>query len=243
MIVRTFVRNGTSFKEKGMDVISVVQTLPVVDAINNVSTTNVDEHKQPSTTQKQHRSSNDGLNGSERSYSSIKAEVLEVKLAFSEKEAKEWKQRAEKAEAEREKLYRENMELQRENRIKDDKHDLDKQKAVSESKSGLSGFMEDVKSLPAEGWQFLAGCFPNHPMAKALPGGNPETQTGQFHTDNDAHICILGMTEALKNQQPEVVGMVALITNKLLESPSVRNAVYTKLFPAEPAEKKEPSTT
>jgi hypothetical protein len=240
LCVKTFVHNGTSYKEKGLHVVSTAPAIPTSDVhqqhVNNTSTTNVDDHQQPinntSTTRKE-RSYNDGLSGLDHPQGSIRAEVLEVKLEFAQRDAKEWRERAEKAETEREKLYRENMELQRENRIKDDKHDLDKQKVLADSKGGLSGFMEEVKSLPPEGWQFLAGCFKDHPMAKGLlqANNNGNQEAAPLHSDPEVANWIQAMAEALKSHSRETVGAITLIVNRFLESPAVMDAIYKKIFP------------
>lgn len=114
---------------------------------------------------------------------------------------------------------------------------------LAKQKQGLSGVLNDVKTLPPEAWQFIAGLLPNHAMAKGMPTKVNETNSASSgtlkHKDPDAQTCIEVMNSLLLKQSPEIVGMAALLMEHLVTKPSVLKAVYEKFFPEQNENEKE----
>lgn len=135
-------------------------------------------------------------------------------------------------------LYNENTRLTRENATEKDKRDLEYQKKEIElnarQKAGLSGVMEELKSFSPEAWQFIAGLFPNHPMAKNFaqaPEQQAQLSGAEQHADPDSQTCIEVIDQLLLKQTPEVVGMAAMLMEHLVTKPEILKTVYGKFFP------------
>ncbi len=172
-----------------------------------------------------------------------KADIDVVQLKTENKylaeKVEELKARNKELERKNDEYYNENLRLTREHATEKDKRDLEyKQKELdllAKQKQGLSGVLEDVKTLPPEAWQFIAGLLPNHPMAKGLlpaPAQNNNALSGaNKHNDPDAQACIEVMDALLLKQSPEIVGMSAMLTEHLVTNPTVLKAVYDKFFP------------
>ncbi len=176
-----------------------------------------------------------------------KAEILEVRLDFAKKTIQDLEKRNRDLERKNDNLYLENNKLLRDNFTQKDKLELDyKQKKLeleSERKAGLSGIVEEVKSLPPEAWQFMAGMFPNHAMNKALNGGKQaEGENESKHSDADAQLCIDTMNETLLNQSPEVVGMISMLSQAFINKPASLKQVYLKFYPQTTDNSKETNT-
>lgn len=167
------------------------------------------------------------------------SEILRVRLEFAEQKSSDLERRNKDLERKNDDLYNENLRLLRENLIQKDKLELEfKQKELElagEKQTGLNGIMEQVKSLPPEGWQFIAGLFPNHPMAKlAEQSGNAPTELlegTKKHPDADANTCIEMLSELLLNQGAETVGMVSMVAQALTTRPEALKQLYLQFYP------------
>ncbi|MBS1635232.1 MAG: hypothetical protein JST26_04860 [Bacteroidetes bacterium] len=176
-----------------------------------------------------------------------KADIEVVQLKTENKylaeKVDELKHRNKELERKNDEYYNENLRLTREHATEKDKRDLEfKQKEldlVSKQKQGLSGIMEDVKTMPAEAWQFIAGLLPNHPMAKGLNQAQTQSNDGNAlngaskHSDPDAQICLDMIHSILLKQTPEVVGMLTMLTEHLALHPDVLKVVFEKFFPGQ----------
>jgi hypothetical protein len=172
-----------------------------------------------------------------------KADIEVVQLRTENKylveKVEELKQRNKELERKNDNYYTENLRLTREHATEKDKRDLEfkhKELAlITQQKNGLSGIMDDVKTMPPEAWQFIAGLLPNHPMTKALGQAPVQTESMQSssdkHNDPDAQTCIELITSFLVKSNPELVGMMAMLTEHLTTHPAVLKAVYEKFFP------------
>lgn len=180
-------------------------------------------------------------------------EVVQFKTEnkFLNEKVDELKNRNKELERKNDEYYNENLRLTREHATEKDKRDLEfKQKEmdlISKQKQGISGLMDDVKTLPPEAWQFIAGLMPNHPMAKGLTQGSTTDQqqlNGAIkHTDSDAQACIEVIDSLLLKQSPEIAGMVAMLIEHFTAQPAILKAVYDKFFPQQVTEKVKEQTT
>jgi len=249
-----FVKNGNSFLRKGFFSVPIVA---VENAIEN-STATVKPAVDDSTKtvepaiERAVESPHNFLNGNQSMAENTqkqhfhhqtlskpmdaKAEILQVRLDFANQKVAELERRNKDLERKNDNLFNENTKLLRDNLTQKDKLELEyKQKSLeldSEKKSGLSGIMEEVKTLPPEAWQLIAGIFPNHPMNKTLNGSGKEEEKAE-HSDPDARLCIDGIQEALLNQTPETIGMISMLTQAFINNPGALHKVYLKFYPTE----------
>lgn len=223
LTVSLYAKNGSSLKRK--DVVNI--EIPEINTNSNES--------------------NNGSNNGKASqikytkdmnHSEIEAVQLKTENKYLSEKVDELKARNKELERKNDEYYNENLRLTREHATEKDKRDLEyKQKELdllAKQKQGLSGIMEEVKTMPPEAWQFIAGLLPNHPMSKGLlpPANNDNALNGTVkHNDPDAQACIEVMDSLLLKQSSEIVGMVAMLTEHLVTHPTVLKAVYDKFFP------------
>lgn len=179
----------------------------------------------------------------------IEVVQLRTENKFLNEKVDELKNRNKELERKNDEYYNENLRLTREHATEKDKRDLEyRQKELelnSKQKAGLSGILDDVKTMPAEAWQFIAGFMPNHPMAKGLtPAVNeqPQLNGATKHADADAQACIEVINTMLLKQTPEIVGMAAMLTEHFTNNPNILKAVYEKFFPGQTTEQTNPNT-
>lgn len=185
----------------------------------------------------------------EKMISKSDIEVVHYKTEnkYLAEKVEELKNRNKELERKNDVYYNENLRLTREHATEKDKCELAyKHKEldlVSKQKQGLSGVLEDVKTLPPEAWQFIAGLLPNHPMAKGML---PVVETNQTvlngtakHNDSDAQTCMEVMDALLLKQSPEIVGMAAMLCEHLVTHPTILKAVYDKFFPQQNVDEKK----
>lgn len=170
----------------------------------------------------------------------IEVVQLRTENKFLNEKVEELKNRNKALERKNEEYYTENLRLTREHATEKDKRDLEyRQKELelsSKQKQGLSGILDDVKTMPAEAWQFIAGFMPNHPMAKGLTPAiteQPQLNGAVKHADPDAQACIEVIDSLLLKQTPEIVGMAAMLTEHFANNPGILKAVYEKFFPGQ----------
>lgn len=247
LTVSLFAKNGSSHIKKETVQVEIPQSIEkstsVEKSTNPIEKSTPLVEKSTGLFQAPVPHTNQSLTGYEKHTPMItKADIEVVQLKTENKylgeKVDELKARNKELERRNDEYYNENLKLTREHATEKDKRDLEfKQKELdlaTKQKQGLSGIMDEVKSMPPEAWQFIAGCLPNHPMSKGLlPQANDSALNGNpaKHTDPDAQACIEVINSLLLNQSPEIVGMLAMLTEHLAINPPVLKAVYEKFFP------------
>ncbi len=172
----------------------------------------------------------------------IELAQLKAETKYLQEKVTELQNRNKFLERKNDEYHAENLSLLRENATEKDKRNLEfKQKELellAKQKQGLSGAFEDIKTLPPEAWQFVAGLLPNHPMSKGLlPANSTPVQNntplsgGSKHPDTDAQACMEVIDTLLIKQTPEIVGMSAMLIEHLITHPTILRTVYEKFFP------------
>jgi len=248
--INLFSPNGSSFLRKGfflVDIVPVDNKSTIVDSASTIvdaSTKSVD-----SSTKSVDGVENSNNEKTKDSMSDIKTEIknaqLETELRFLKKENESLVEKNKKLERKNNEFYDENLKLAREVSTQKEKLELEyKTKELGlqkERESGLGGLMDSVKEIPAEGWQLLAGFFPNHPMNKQLPDKKEShhESKGEKHANADAQGMIDIVVSLMLKETPEKIGMVSMVMEGLLKNERNLIKVYSKLFPDSPGAQKE----
>lgn len=225
--VSLFSKNGSSFKKRGF---YSVTTGAVATTSPDVATTTNNEQSCPL------HGTGDELSANQTVLTmNSQAEILQVRLEFANKQASDLERRNKELERKNDELYTENLKLTRENLTQKDKLELEfKHKEfdlVTEKQNGLNGIMEQVKGLPPEGWQFIAGLFPNHPMGKAEGSPVGLVEGTKKHPDKDASICMDILNELLLGQSGETVAMVCMVAQTFISQPKTLQRAYAQFYP------------
>lgn len=165
--------------------------------------------------------------------------LLEYRLDETEDKLSRAKTKISDLELKNRKLEEDNLVLTRENRLKDDKHELALLKVTletaSKAKEGLSGLMGDLNSIPPEVLKMLIGFFPNHPMSQQMLNGAGEN-TGALpqakkHTDQTAESSIEEIRNLLHDKKVEAVCMIQMLVVTMLKNPLWLKKMYAEAYP------------
>lgn len=243
LTVNLYAKNGSSYLRKDTVIINVPsnveKSIPGIEKSTTANLGNIDKSDNTKTYQPTHTMI---------TKADIEVVQLRTENKFLNEKVDELKNRNKELERKNDEYYNENLRLTREHATEKDKRDLEyKQKELelnSKQKQGLSGILDDVKTMPAEAWQFIAGFMPNHPMAKGLTPSTyeqPQLNGETKHTDPDAQACIEVINTLLLKQTPEIVGMGAMLIEHFANNPNILKAVYEKFFPTQATEQTTPN--
>ena len=230
--IQLFSKNGTSHLRKDFFLVPI--------------NTNVDTSTLVSTEQKP------SLNGLEPEIkkadmstitkADLENATIKLELQYLKKDNQRLEERNKELEKKNTELHGEHLKVVRESALSKDQHDLEFQKKLLEleqgKKSGLNGLMGDIKEMPPEAWQMIAGLIaPNSPLAKGqLLGASKDAVTEETatikHPDESAQECIDTINSLLIEQQPEAVGAISMMVEKFCQEPKVLGFIYSKMFPA-----------
>ncbi len=242
--VQLFAKNGSSFLRKGFFLLQLPAVVDKGATVVDASTTaqaskpvQIVSASQPPVIQ--------GiappavkLKPMENLKTEIENATLKTENRYLTEKVDEQKNRIKELEKRCDEYYNENLKLNRDNTVQKDKLELEYQQKLfdvtTKQKAGLSGIMEDIKTMPPEAWQFIAGLVPNHPMAKALhvaPAREGDLSGMSKHSDPDAQALLEHVNEYLAEKPAEIVGTLAMVLEYLGNHPESLAALYKQFYP------------
>lgn len=140
-----------------------------------------------------------------------------------------------------EELHDENKQLLRDNATKEDKHSLALERAKMEmereSKSGLNGFLEDVKDNPTIVEAFVGFFNKDHPMfdkykeQKTLAGAEYEKREIKYTEDTQANLVLNDIPRKLSQTNGDTISKIYLLFQEFLAKPDILHKVANTYFP------------
>lgn len=230
--ISTMVKNGSSTLKKAFFIVDTDAVVGAPTTPTTAPTTTPTVPTIPVTPTPNTSSSMDTL-------TAIENAKLSIELQFTKKRAEELEEKNKSLERKVDTLHEDNVKLVRENGITKDKSDLEIEKAkveaLSKKSEGLSGVIDEVTKIPKEGWQFLAGMFPDHPMNKMLnapASGTTEQLNGsEKHENSDAQAFIELINENLVTLTPENISMITMLIDAFKKKPELLLKIYTTVYP------------
>jgi len=230
--VQLYQKNGSSALKKGFFLVDIEA---VVDSTHNVEVST--KPVSTPTTVIQNTVDKNPSNKMEDIKTIVENTRLSTELKYLQTENDRLRESNKKLDQQNDTLHAEVLKLMRELNTKEASLDLDFKKKelelMSEQKRGLSGFMDDVKSLPPEAWTFLGSIFSkngNKQIASA-EGSENDLSGLKKHPNPDAQGAIEQAYELMVEQRPEVVGMLVSLTDYFCKHTDHLILAFKKFFP------------
>jgi hypothetical protein len=245
LLIKMFTPNGSSYKNRGEQLIFFTNNDAVATDATNKATTatqkpnlsgdevqNSNTNYQP-TKQITNPPKNDGMSDKEYiDYRVLQSEHKRLSETFDEAKSK-----IKTLEKKVEDLHDENKQLLRDNTTKDDKHALaiDRQKmdAEREIKGSLSGVIGELNENPELIKTIVGFLKPDHPMFKennqpALEGA--EVKELKYHDDADANAILNDIPRMLSQLDGETMAKFYLLFKNFLATPQNLNTAYSQFL-------------
>lgn len=239
LLVELFTPNGTSFKNRGIHVISLDQPQPVATSTNTAtnSATNTTQPLQGIEDTQQQVKTHSMNPKDELGYAvlQVKHEMITNQKNSLEAEVKELRKKVDT-------LQEEKLSLVKENTVSGERNKLEMEKALFQAekgtKEGLSGLMGELNDNP-ETLKMLIGLFkPDHPMFKEEGvAGTKQIEAPSFHADKEINALLSDMPNTIKDLDPKIIARIYYIfLEGFAKDPTKVEIVFELLFPNAPKE-------